>query len=55
MMDFKDVSHMIILISAWIMTNISVILAVIIMVLQIYVLILKIKAMKRDGNFIKKE
>jgi hypothetical protein len=46
MIDLKDINHMIVLLSAWIMTNVSVILAVIIMVLQIYILVLKIKKMK---------
>lgn len=51
MVDLKDINHMIILASAWIMTNVSVILATVIMVLQIYVLILKIKSMKRSESF----
>ena len=45
MIDIKDINHMVILASAWIMTNISLILAVVIMVLQIYILVLKIRKM----------
>lgn len=48
MIDIKDMNHMLILVSAWIMTNISLVLAVVIMVLQIYVLVLKIRKMKRE-------
>ena len=51
MIDLKDINHMIVLVSAWIMTNVSVILATIIMVLQIYVLVLKIKSMKKEDRF----
>lgn len=50
MIDLKDINHMIVLLSAWIMTNVSVILAVIIMVLQIYILLLKIKKMKEGDS-----
>ena len=48
MINIKDINHMLILASAWIMTNISLVLAVVIMVLQIYVLVLKIRKMKRE-------
>lgn len=50
MIDIKDINHMILLLSAWIMTNISVILAVIIMLLQIYILVLKIRKMKNEES-----
>jgi len=50
MIDVKDINHMIVLASAWIMTNISMILAIVIMVLQIYILVLKIRKMKAEGN-----
>jgi len=48
MLDVKDLGHMVALATAWIMANISVILAVVIMVLQIYILVLKIKKMKKE-------
>ena len=50
MIDIKDVGHIIALISAWIMANVSIILAVIIMLLQIYILMLKIKKLRRDNR-----
>jgi hypothetical protein len=50
MIDIKDINHMIVLASAWIMTNISLILAIVIMVLQIYILVLKIRKMKSEGQ-----
>lgn len=50
MVDIKDISHMIALATAWIMANVSIILAVTIMVLQIYILVLKIRKMKREEH-----
>lgn len=50
MIDIKDINHMVVLASAWIMTNISLILAVVIMVLQIYILVLKIRKMKKEDR-----
>jgi hypothetical protein len=48
MIDLRDINHMIVLASAWVMTNISLILAIVIMVLQIYILVLKIRKMRRE-------
>lgn len=47
-MDFKDINHMIIFIGAWLMTNISFILGITIMLLQIYILIEKIIKMRKE-------
>jgi len=50
MIDIRDMGHIVALIIAWIMANVSIILAVTIMLLQIYILILKIKKLRRDNH-----
>ena len=50
MVDIKDINHMIVLFTAWLVANVSVILATVIMILQIYILVLKIKKMRIESN-----